>query len=404
MDDAATPGAGNRDVAAIAQAVDAVGADLYRQFGAGANTVFSPFSIATALGMALCGARAGTAAELARFLHMAGPEPAARGLPLLAASLADAVPGEDVTFRAPNAMWVQSGLALRPDFAAWIRGVAQADVRDADFAHEAEKARLEINRMIAEQTAQKIKDLLGPGAIGAATRLLLTNAVYLKAPWAHPFPGDATHDAPFHLDVGGADAAGAAPGPGDGPPSATVTVPMMRVTARFGYLRADGYQVVSLPYAGSRLAMTVVLPDGPPRPIEERFAAEGLRALAGGAQGTQVTLSMPRFRVSAGFLLSAVLRRLGVTRAFSGEADFSGIVTEERLHIDEVVHKAYVDVDEKGTEAAAATAVIMRAMAMVRPARPPVSVIVDRPFLFAIADTVTGVPLFLGRVTNPALR
>ncbi|MGE5292762.1 MAG: serpin family protein [Micromonosporaceae bacterium] len=392
MDDAAAPGVGNPDGPAIAQTVDAVGADLYRELGGGANTAFSPVSIAIAFHMALHGARGRTAAELARFLHLSDlhlndPGAAAEGLPLLTASLAEAARTGDATLRLPNAMWVQSGLALQPSFTDWINGIAEADVRAADFLHEAEKARREINRVVAEQTAQKITGLLAPGVIGASTRLVLTNAVYLKADWAQRFPAAATHEAPFHLDAAG-----------------TVTVNMMRTTARFGYLRADGYQAVRLPYMGGRLAMTVVLPDGPLAPLEEHFTAQGMRSLTGGLSTTRVDLSMPRFRVTSAFKLSAVLRLLGVSDPFTGDADFSGITSETRLHIDEVVHKAYVDVDENGTEAAAATAVVMRVAALVMPDRPPVTVIVDRPFLFAIADTVTGVPLFLGRVTNPALR
>jgi serine protease inhibitor len=379
---------GTRELGALAQAIDATGADLYREVAAaGANTVFSPGSIAVALRMALQGARGETAAELARFLHVSDAAAAGDALPVLSADLAAAARAADFTFRMPNAMWVQSGLPLEPAFTGWIRRIAEADVRDADFLHEAEKARLEINQVIAAQTAGKITDLLTPGVLGPATRLVLTNAVYLKAQWAHPFSAAATDDAPFHLERGG-----------------TVTARMMHVTTNLGYLRAAGHQAVTLPYKGGRLAMTVVLPDGPLAPLEASLARDGLRSLAAGARVTDVALVLPRFRMTADFTLSTVLQRLGVKQAFRDDADFSGITSAERLKIDEVVHKAYVDVDEKGTEAAAATAVIMRVAARIAPARPPVSVRVDRPFLFAISDTVTGAPLFLGRVANPAAR
>jgi serine protease inhibitor len=398
------PRAGDHEAAALAAAVDAAGCALYREIagtGGRDNLVFSPVSIAIALQMALHGARGETAAQLARFLQLPSPEAGATALPLLTASLTDAArpgaarPGparaEPVTFRAPNAMWVQSGLALRPEFAAWIGGLAGADVRDADFAHEAEKVRLEINRMIAEQTEQKITGLLAPGAIDAATRLVLTNAVYLKAAWAHPFPAADTRDAPFHLAGGGA-----------------VTARMMRVTARFGYLRGEGYQMVTLPYAGTRLAMAVILPDGPLPPLERRLCANGLGSLLGrtrAAHDIDVALSMPRFRVTNALDMEGVLARLGVTAAFGPDADFSGITTDERLSIGKVAHKAYIDVDETGTEAAAATAVTIMLAAVTAPTR-PVTVTVDRPFLFAIVDTAVlahGVPLFLGRVTAPAV-
>src|SRR6266700_5164387 len=362
---------GIRELGALAQAIDATGADLYREVGAGgANTVFSPASIAIALQMALRGARGETAAQLARFLHLSDAAAAAGdALRALSADLAAAARAADFTLRLPNAMWVQSGLPLQPGFADWIHGIAEAEVRDADFVHEAEKARLEINRMIADQTADKITDLLAPGTLDAKTRLVLTNAVYLKAQWAHPFTAAATNDAPFHLDGGG-----------------TVTARMMHVTTHLRYLRGDGYQAVTLAYQGGRMAMAVVLPDGALVPVEAALARGGLRSLTDGGRVTEVALALPRFRMTAEFKLSAVLHRLGVIQAFRDDADFSGITSAGRLKIDEVVHKAYIDVDEKGTEAAAATAVIMRVAARIAPARPPVVVTVDRPFLFAIAD------------------
>jgi serpin B len=384
-----------------ARADDAFGADLYRVLaGAGAdpgNTVFSPASIAAALRMALLGARGETAAELAAALHLPGPQAAEAGLRLLAGVLRESLDRaaregrEDFTFRTPNTMWVQSGLPLEPGFVADITGEAAAAVHDADFVHEPEKVRSEINRVIAEQTAGKIRDLLGPGVIGAATRLILANSIYLKAAWAHPFPETATGDAPFH--------------PGGAPGTGTVTVPTMHVTARLGYVRGDGYQAVLLPYAGGRLAMAVMLPDGPLAPLAERLVpagtAGGVRALLGGVTQTQVRLSLPRFRLRRTFALPGPLRRLGVARAFSEDADFSGMTRAAPLHIDAVEHQAYLDVDEKGTEAAAATAVVMRVNAVIRQ-DPPVTVSVDRPFLFAITDIATGLPFFLGQVTNPA--
>ncbi len=387
MDDSpATTRSGAAELTVQAQAIDATGAALYRALGAsGANIAFSPVSIAVALQMALLGARAETAAELARFLHLASADKAAEGLRLLTASLAgEGARSQDVTFRMPNTMWVQSGLPLVPEFIDRLRDLAALAVRDADFVRASVDVAREINQFIAEQTAGKITNLIAPGLLSPRTRLILANAIYLKARWAHPFATGATSDGPFHLHAGG-----------------TATARMMRVTAQFGYLRGDGYQAVLLPYAGSRLAMAVLLPDGSPGPLEDRLAGRGVRGLIGGTQRALVALTMPKFRVTTGFRLAGALRELGVKAAFSGDADFSGITTAERLAIDEVVHKAYVDVDEYGTEAAAATAVTMRAMALVAPVRPPVTVIVDRPFLFAIIDTVTGASLFLGRVSNP---
>jgi len=385
---------------ASATADDAFGADLYRIVSEdSSDTVFSPVSVASALQMALCGARGQTATELASALHLDGPDAAAGGLPTrsqdaaaeglraFSALLRDVTAGGSVTFRAPNTAWVQSGLSLLPGFTTRLRDAA-ATVADADFAAAPEAARTEINRVIAEQTAGKITGLLAPRAIDAATRLVLTSAVYLKAAWVQPFPGSATGDAPFYPD---------------GPDRPSLTVPMMRGTALRAYLRGDGYQAVVLPYLGSSLAMAVVLPDGPLTALRANIAAGGLRGLLAGTARHQVTLWMPRFRLEAAFDLVPALQRLGVRQAFTRDADFSGITDAARLLINAVAHKAYIDVDEQGTEAAAATAVAFRAAAAFR-SPPPVTVIVDRPFLFAIIDTQTGLPLFLGQVTHPRSR
>jgi serpin B len=289
--------------------------------------------------------------------------------------------------RAPNTLWVQAGLPLSPGFTGQLVDIAGVTVRPADFQSAPAEARAQINDLIAEQTAGKITNLLGPDAVSAATRLVLANAVYLKAAWTFPFPARATADAPFY--------------PGDAS-GASLTVPTMRLTSDLAYLRADGYQAVLLPYKESRLAMAVVLPEaGPPAALAPRLA-HGLAPLLTGATRQSVALSLPKFRQRAGFGLIPVLQQLGVQDAFTSAADFSGITSALRLFIGAVVHQAYIDVDEQGTEAAAATAVAMRPMAL-RRGPEPVRMIVDRPFLFAITDTATGLPLFLGQVSRPAV-
>jgi serpin B len=390
-DSMASTDAGRRHAAA---ADDMFGADLFRLLGAaGQNTVFSPASVAAALQMALCGARGATAAQLAAALHLDGPARAADGLRLLSDLLSSAGaggpggPGGGLTVRAPNTLWVQAGLPLSPGFTGQLADIAGVTVRPADFQSAPAEARAQINDLIAEQTADKITNLLGPDAVSAATRLVLANAVYLKAAWTFPFPARATADAPFY------------PGDAGGAP---LTVPTMRLTSDLAYLRADGYQAVLLPYKESRLAMAVVLPEaGPPAALAPRLT-RGLAPLLTGATRQNVALSLPKFRQRAGFGLIPVLQQLGVQDAFTSAADFSGITSAVRLFIGAVVHQAYIDVDEQGTEAAAATAVAMRPMALRREPE-PVRMIVDRPFLFAITDTATGLPLFLGQVTRPAV-
>jgi serpin B len=225
--------------------------------------------------------------------------------------------------------------------------------------------------------------LLPPGSVGALTRLVLANAVYLKAPWQLPFRPADTRAEPFY--------------PAEG---TKLTVAMMHSVHTRSYVRRDGYQATLLPYLGGRLAMALVLPDGPLASLRPRIAADGLRTLLAEPERRKVTLSLPRFRVESSLSLAPVLRQLGVSQAFTSAADFSGITTAEKLQVSAIAHKAYIDVDEEGTEAAAATAVMFAAAGLMR-MPPPVTMVVERPFLFAIIDTASTTPLFLGQVTRP---
>ena len=378
-----------RNVPAAADA--ALGADLYQILTEdAADTVFSPASVASALRIALCGARGQTAAELARVLHLdEDPKPqdaAATGLRLTLTSggPASGSGSGSATFRAPNTVWIQSGLPVHAAFKARLHDAVT--LAAADFRAAPEATRTEINRLIATQTEGKISGLLPSGTITALTRLVLASAVYLKAAWTDPFPERATAGAPFYPD---------------GRDQPALTVPMMHGTASRAYLRGDGYQAVLLPYRDINLAMAVLLPDGPLAALRPKVAAAGLGGLLAGAARHRVTLSLPRFRLEAAFDLIPALRRLGVVAAFGADADFGEITEAAPLRIGAVAHKAYVDVDEQGTEAAAATAVVIRAAAAMRPP-PAVTMVVDRPFLFAIVDGTAGLPLFLGQVSHPA--
>jgi serpin B len=373
-----------RNVPAAADA--ALGADLFQILTEdAADTVFSPASVAGALRIALCGARGQTATELARVLHLAeDPKPqdaAATGLRLALTS--GGAGSGSATFRAPNTVWIQAGLPVRAAFEARLHDAVT--LAAADFRAAPEATRTEINRVIASQTEGKISGLLPSGTITALTRLVLASAVYLKAAWTAPFPERATADAPFYPD---------------GRDQPALTVPMMHGTASRAYLRGDGYQAVLLPYRDINLAMAVLLPDGPLAALRPKLAAAGLGGLLAGAARHQVTLSLPRFRLEAAFDLIPALRRLGVAAAFDDNADFGEITEAAPLRIGAVAHKAYVDVDEHGTEAAAATAMVIRTAAAMRPP-PAVTMVVDRPFLFAILDSTTGLPLFLGQVSHP---
>ena len=215
-----------------------------------------------------------------------------------------------------------------------------------------------------------------------ATRLALVNAIYLKAPWQTPFAAEATQEGTFTRADG-----------------STVEVPFMATTSSFPYASADGWQALEIPYLGGSLALTVILPDDLTG-FERTLTPDGLAAITSSLTGTQVALALPRFGIETKAELATILAALGMPTAFGDGADFSGITTAEQLAISNVIHQANIDVDEKGTEAAAATAVVMRATAM--PSE-PLTVRVDRPFLFALRDVPTGAILFLGRVGDPSL-
>jgi serpin B len=355
----------------------AFGTDLYQRLAGPGNLVFSPASIAAALRMALIGARGETAVEMARVLHLASVEAARQAQVQLASIPAS----DDLVLRVVNTAWIDSGLSLHEEF---LR--QPVSVQRADFAREPEATRQAINAAVGEQTSGKITSLIQPGLISALTRLVLVNAIYLQARWQHEFPVENTRKEPFYPER-----------------SDATPVDMMHSDERLAYYRGDGFQAVSLPYMGGPLAMAIVLPDGPLSqfPLEALGGVSiVLRGLLASPGEYQVDLRLPKFRVAAQFLLGDTLQALGVGLAFSAGADFSGIC-DEPLHIDQAIHKAFIDVDEQGTEAAAATAVVVRAAAMRRQPSQRVTFTADRPFLYAVIETTTGLPLFLGQFTGP---
>jgi serpin B len=349
------------------------------------NAVLSPYSIAVALQMTLEGARGVTAEQIAATLHLpgvTGDALAAQAAALRRDLSAVDDPAGRVRLRISNGLWPQAGYAIKAPFEQSLRTGFDVDVRPVDFGGDPPGARRTINRAVSQQTNGKIPKLF-PSDLDRLTRLVLTNAVYLKADWATAFDPSLTGPGTFH--AAGQD----------------VEVPFMHRFGEFGYVERNGYRLVSLPYRNNRLAMTLVLPDGPLAPLEQRLRKDGLSALLGGKLPLTpgVELTMPKFRFRTHVLLNDALQRLGMTDAFDqGRADFSGI-SDEQLFVSEVVHDAYVSVDEEGTEAAAATGVAIQAVSA---QVPTAEVVVDRPFLFAITDQATGAPLFLGRVVDPA--
>ncbi|HEY4633982.1 MAG TPA: serpin family protein [Candidatus Limnocylindrales bacterium] len=379
------------DARAAARAINAFGLDLYRRVaGADGNVVVSPASIALALAMARAGARGATADEMDAVLRDVATDANAPWLNALDQALATRsgtfkdTTGQqlDVTLRIANAPFAQRDMTLQPAYLEALATRFGAGLRLVDYIRETEAARRLINGWVDGQTEHRIPELLVPGVLTPDTRLALVNAIYLKAPWLTPFLADATKPGPFTRADG-----------------STVEVPMMSLGAALPYAEGDGWRAVELPYVGGSLALTVIVPDDLAR-FEATLDAEGLAAIIGAFAEREVSLVLPKFGIATKAQLKDVLTALGMPSAFDPDrADFSGITAEERLYITDVIHQANIDVDEMGTEAAAATAVVMGTTSA--PAE-PVSLRVDRPFLFALRDLPTGTVLFLGRVADPS--
>lgn len=384
------------EYAAFIQSNNELGFDLLKRLAADgeANLVYSPASISFALGMAYAGADGTTRTELAQVLHsQLSPGQAATAFGRLGGELAtrDVAPfvGEfgnrkELLLRLADALWVQSGFAMQPTYLDALQTRFGAPAQLLDFAAAPDASRLTINDWVAQATFDRIRDLLGPGTITPATRVVLTNAVYFKGSWATIFVPQFTRAAAFH------------------PLSGPDTTAMMMATSTkqtMTYAQGDGWQLVELPYVGGKLAMTVVLPDaGRFSEIRDGLSAAWLAQADASAGPTDVILRFPRFRIEPqAFSLADLLRSLGMVAAFDpARADFTGMSPARPLAISDVVHKAYIAVDEAGTEAAAATAMIF---AGATPGT-PVYFTADRPFVYLIRDA-SGAVLFAGQVVQP---
>jgi serpin B len=376
------------DAASAGAALNAFGLDLYaRVRTSDGNLVVSPASIALALAMARAGARGTTASEMDAVLHDLASDEHAAWVAALDLAL-NARTGtfqdqggqpQDVTLRIANASFAQRGLTLQPAYLDALAARFGAGVRLVDYQQAAEAARAAINGWVADQTEQRIKELLAQGTVDAMTRLVLVNAVYLKAAWLTPFEASATQPGAFHR-----------------PDGSTVDVPLMRGGGFLQYASGTGWQAVELPYVGNQLAMLLIVPDDLAS-FEQQLDAARLDAITAALGPREVDLSLPRFGAQTSTSLGEVLSAMGMPSAFTSAADFSGITADEQLAISAVVHQANIDVDEAGTEAAAATAAVMAGAAA--PSE-TVTLTVDRPFLFAVRDFQTGAVLFLGRIVD----
>ena len=394
-----TPQSTNEEMDALVEGNTEFALDLYRTVldSEEDNLFFSPYSISLALAMAYSGASGETERQMAEVLGFGLPQERLHlvfnALDLALTSAEEEEKGNRFQLNVANSVWGQQGHGFLQDFLDTLAVNYGEKVREVDFKDNSEGARVLINDWVTEETEERIKNLIPPDAITRYTRLVLANAIYFNAAWQSAFNEAATTTLPFHRLDG-----------------TEIEALMMRQQATLGYGQAHGYQAVELPYEGGNIAMTILLPDsGNFTEFEESISADSLDSITQALERRLLLLTMPKFELDSSFSLSGTLEDMGMANAFDDKrADFSGIDglscvvgDDECLLISDVLHKAFVTVDEDGTEAAAATAVIIGITKSVGAPEEPIRVIVDRPFLFLIRDRQTGAILFLGRVLQP---
>jgi serpin B len=377
------------DLLALVEGNTAFALALYDQLRAeDGNLIFSPHSISLALAMTFAGARGNTEVQMAEVLRFDLSQerlhPAWNALDLeLARRGEDVDPeeGTEFTLRLANALWGQHDYDFRQEYLDLLAQNYGTGLRLVDYTSDPDAVRLEINRWVEEQTEDRIKDLLAEDSLDELVRLVLVNAIYMNASWMMQFPERLTQDASFYL-------------PGD----VEVQVPTMRQTDRFRHTVASDYAAVELPYVGNEVAMLVIMPDDL-EAFEESLDSATLQRIVADLEHGTVDLSLPRFRAETSVALADILERMGMTDAFVYQtADLSGMDGTRELYIGAVQHQAFIAVDEEGTEAAAATVVIVATESM------PIDIVeitIDRPFLFGIRDIETGAILFWGRILDP---
>ncbi len=394
------PSASEEDVAQLSANNNAFAFDLYRALTANddsndGNLFHSPYSISSALAMTYAGARGDTETQMAGALRFFKPQdplhPAFNALHhRLTRQPETAASGDNFTLNIANAVWGQHDHPFAENFSRTLSDNYGAGIRTANFKADPETSRNTINEWVADRTEGRITGLIPEGIIDSLTRMVLTNAIYFKAAWLTRFPPPDTRNEPFTLLDG-----------------SVIQTPTMSTEEEFAYARGRGYQAVDLPYAGNDVSMTILLPDqGRFQEFEEGMDQETAARIIQEMEFRQLRLKLPKFRFESRFMLSETLRSMGMTEAFDpGSADFSGMDgrsckagDRECLFIREAVHKAHVSVDEQGTEAAAATAVMMTTESE-KPE--PINLFVDRPFIFLIHHHDTGAILFIGRVLKP---
>jgi serpin B len=365
--------------------------DLYLRLGAdasNANLFFSPYGISTVLAMTYTGARGHTAKEMADTLHWDFPQ---AEIPADCAALGRRFTaigkGGKVILNTANSLWYQQDYHFMAEFIETGRAAFGAELAPVDFKRDAEGARQQINRWVAAKTAGKIRELLKPGSLDPMSRMVLCNAIYFKGDWARQFASNATHTADFYVTR-----------------DKKVPTRLMSQKIKLRSASLDGFSAFELPYQGSDLSMIILLPEEKDglKSLETRLSGTNLTvwlAQLDRSDELEATVLVPKFKLSSQFGLSKTLSAMGMPSSFNGNADFSGMDGTKNLIISAMVHQAVVEVNEQGTEAAAATAGVM-AMKAARPRTREFRA--DHPFLFLIRENQTGSLLFLGRLMDPS--
>ena len=362
--------------------------DLYSRLKTGeGNLFFSPYSISTCLAMTYAGARGDTEKQMAQVLHFGTNQDQ---LPILFGGLQkqlnEAQKKQEIQLNVANGLWAQIGHPFLPAFLKIARQQYEANLNQADFRASAESVRSEINDWVSQKTKGKITNLIPPGMLSPMTRLVLVNAIYFKGRWTTQFKKSNTADAPFSVTS-----------------ERKVQTPLMSITEDYKYAEPEGLQVLELPYVGKDVSMVVLLPreiDGL-KQLEDSLTGPKLADWLAQLRSQKVNVFLPKFKLTSQFGLADTLASMGMPAPFSPQADFSGMDGTHELYISAVVHKAYVDVNEEGTEAAAATGVVATARAVRRP-EPIPTFRADHPFIFLIRETRSGSVLFLGRMADPS--
>jgi len=378
----------DNDLKVVSQSINKFSFDLYKKLkdknkekdeNKEENLFYSPASISIALAMTYAGARGNTEKQMANVLNFTLPQD--RLHPAYSKLIENLKSNKDYELNIANALWLQKDYKYLQEFLNIMEKYYKGGFNEVDYTTNPEGARIKINDWVSRETKEKIKDILNPGDISSLTRLVLTNAIYFKGKWQTEFNKNLTNDEDFYLING-----------------QKTKVKMMYQKNTFNYYENDDLQLLEIPYKGNKISMVIILPKvGKFKTVENIMDEKKLQEWLKNATETEVKAYIPRFKFTQRFDLSKNLSDMGMEDAFSAAADFSGINGKKDLYISEVIHKAFVEVNEEGTEAAAATAVVLDIKALIE----ELVFKADHPFIFLIRDKETGSILFMGRVMDP---